>query len=208
MLTALDATFLELEQADPSAHMHIGAVLVFAPPARGGPPALPEVRRRLALRLDALPRLRQRLSEATVGGRSFPCWEPDPASPGGATELGLGGRLLLAPPRSGPSAVGGRDPRGLEDGAVTGERLQCEQRLDPPDPSASDQHARPVIAHGSEGRRAPWALHRRLSVRSHRRSTHAATPEPSSPVRARPGSHRPGSRRDRPARQRRAGRAS
>ena len=26
-LTALDATFLELEEADESAHMHIGAVL-------------------------------------------------------------------------------------------------------------------------------------------------------------------------------------
>jgi diacylglycerol O-acyltransferase / wax synthase len=99
-LTALDATFLELEQADPSAHMHIGAVLVFAPPAHGGPPALPEVRRRLALRLDALPRFRQRLSEPTVGGRSFPRWEPDPSfdlghhvrraalpAPGDATEL-------------------------------------------------------------------------------------------------------------------------
>jgi len=99
-LTALDATFLELEQADPSAHMHIGAVLVFAPPARGGPPALSEVRRRLELRLDALPRFRQRLSEPTVGGRSFPRWEPDPCfdvdhhvrraalpAPGGATEL-------------------------------------------------------------------------------------------------------------------------
>lgn len=35
LLTPLDATFLEFEQADPSAHMHIGALMVFDPrPAR------------------------------------------------------------------------------------------------------------------------------------------------------------------------------
>ena len=38
-LSALDATFLELEQADLGAHMHIGAVLIFEPRA-GGPPPL------------------------------------------------------------------------------------------------------------------------------------------------------------------------
>jgi hypothetical protein len=31
-LTPLDATFLELEEADPSAQMHIGAIMVFDPP--------------------------------------------------------------------------------------------------------------------------------------------------------------------------------
>ena len=35
-LSALDATFLELEQADPAAHMHIGAVMVFAPMTAAG----------------------------------------------------------------------------------------------------------------------------------------------------------------------------
>lgn len=98
-LSALDATFLELEQADASAHMHIGAVLVFAP-RTGGAPATREVRRRLALRLDALPRYRQRLSHPNVGGTAFPHWEPDPGfdldhhvrraalpAPGGASEL-------------------------------------------------------------------------------------------------------------------------
>jgi hypothetical protein len=30
-LNALDATFLELEEADPSAHMHIGGVMIFEP---------------------------------------------------------------------------------------------------------------------------------------------------------------------------------
>jgi WS/DGAT/MGAT family acyltransferase len=96
-LTALDATFLELEQADASAHMHIGAVLVFA---GGPPPALADIRERLTLRLDALPRFRQRLSSPVVGGVRFPRWEPDPLfdlehhvrraalpTPGGPSEL-------------------------------------------------------------------------------------------------------------------------
>ena len=83
-LTALDATFLELEQADPAAHMHIGAVMVFAPPAGGGPPSLEEVRHRLALRLDALPRFRQRLSQPDRGGDRLPA---------------LGGRPGLRPRR-------------------------------------------------------------------------------------------------------------
>jgi len=98
-LSALDATFLELEQADESAHMHIGAVLVFERRS-GGAPATDEVRRRLALRLDALPRYRQRLSHPQVGGTAFPHWEPDTGfdldhhvrraalpAPGGASEL-------------------------------------------------------------------------------------------------------------------------
>jgi diacylglycerol O-acyltransferase / wax synthase len=78
-LSALDATFLELEQADASAHMHIGAVLVFAPRPDGSVPTLDDIRHRLALRLDALPRYRQRLSEPKVGGLRWPAWEPDPA---------------------------------------------------------------------------------------------------------------------------------
>jgi WS/DGAT/MGAT family acyltransferase len=96
-LSALDATFLELEQADASAHMHIGAVLVFA---EGPPPALADIRERLTLRLDGLPRFRQRLSSPVVGGVRFPHWEPDPLfdlahhvrraalpTPGGPSEL-------------------------------------------------------------------------------------------------------------------------
>jgi len=42
-LAPLDATFLELEDADRSAHMHIGAILVFEGPA----PGLDELRARL-----------------------------------------------------------------------------------------------------------------------------------------------------------------
>ena len=75
-LTALDATFLELEEADQSAHMHIGAVMVFEPPPRGRAPDIAEVCAHLESRLDALPRFSQRLSEPKTGGLSWPTWEP------------------------------------------------------------------------------------------------------------------------------------
>jgi WS/DGAT/MGAT family acyltransferase len=76
-LSPLDATFLELEDADPTAHMHIGGVLVFDPLPGGGIPTLTRVRRHLERRLDALPRYRQRLSRRTTGGLHWPEWEPD-----------------------------------------------------------------------------------------------------------------------------------
>ena len=47
-LSPLDATFLELEQADESAHMHIGGVLVFDPLPDGGPPSREELCQHLA----------------------------------------------------------------------------------------------------------------------------------------------------------------
>ena len=72
-LTPLDATFLELEEADDSAHMHIGAVLVFDPPD-DGPPSLADLRLRVDERLPALPRYRQRLSEPQTGGLRWPAW--------------------------------------------------------------------------------------------------------------------------------------
>ena len=49
-LTALDATFLELEEADQSAHMHIGAVITLAP---GPAPSPADVGADLDSRLDA-----------------------------------------------------------------------------------------------------------------------------------------------------------
>ncbi len=77
-LTALDATFLELEEVDDSAHMHIGGVLVFEPaPGRSGAPPIEEIRERLAARLGELPRFRHRLSEPRTGGLHWPSWVPD-----------------------------------------------------------------------------------------------------------------------------------
>jgi diacylglycerol O-acyltransferase / wax synthase len=76
-LSPLDATFLELEDADTTAHMHIGAVLVFDPLPGGGTPTLARVRRHLERRMDALPRYRHRLSRRATGGLSWPEWEPD-----------------------------------------------------------------------------------------------------------------------------------
>ena len=78
-LTALDATFLELEEADESAHMHTGVIMVFDPRPDGGSPSHEEVCQYLASRLGQLPRYGQRLSEPHTGGMSWPEWEDDPA---------------------------------------------------------------------------------------------------------------------------------
>jgi diacylglycerol O-acyltransferase / wax synthase len=98
-LTALDATFLELEEADEAAHMHIGGVMVFEP-RPGTPPSLRRLCTHLEDRLGALPRYRCRLSEPHTGGLRWPSWEPDPGfqvedhvrhaalpAPGGDAEL-------------------------------------------------------------------------------------------------------------------------
>ncbi len=76
-LTALDATFLELEQSDDGAHMHIGGAMIFEALPSGGAPTLEEVREHLLGRLGMLPRYRQRLSEPRTGGLSWPTWETD-----------------------------------------------------------------------------------------------------------------------------------
>jgi diacylglycerol O-acyltransferase len=76
-LSPLDATFLELEQADESVHMHIGGALVFDPRPHGSVPSLEEVREHLDLRLGRLPRYRRKLSEPRTGGLRWPAWEDD-----------------------------------------------------------------------------------------------------------------------------------
>jgi WS/DGAT/MGAT family acyltransferase len=76
-LSALDATFLELEQEDPSAHMHIGGLLVFDPRPDGSIPSIDELVAHLDARLGDLPRYHQRLSETRVHGLRFPAWELD-----------------------------------------------------------------------------------------------------------------------------------
>ncbi len=75
-LTALDATFLELEDLDDGALMSIGGTMVFDPlPA--GAPTLDELRARLSARLAALPRYTQRLSSPHVPAWSWPQWVED-----------------------------------------------------------------------------------------------------------------------------------
>ena len=76
-LTALDATFLELEQQDEGALMSIGGVSVFDPVPGGGAPPIEEVCANLDARLDALPRYSQRLSSARTGGLGWPQWTDD-----------------------------------------------------------------------------------------------------------------------------------
>jgi WS/DGAT/MGAT family acyltransferase len=98
-LTPLDATFLELEEADDAAHMHIGSVAVFEQ-HRGAPPTLDRLRRHLETRLSVLPHYRCRLSEPHTGGLHWPAWIEDPdfdiaehvseaklPAPGGEAEL-------------------------------------------------------------------------------------------------------------------------
>jgi diacylglycerol O-acyltransferase / wax synthase len=76
-LNALDATFLELEQLDEGATMHIGGVMVFDPLPDGGIPSLEAVCADTAARLARLPRYSQRLSSERTGGLAWPHWEED-----------------------------------------------------------------------------------------------------------------------------------
>ncbi len=76
-LTALDATFLELEEADASAHMHIGGVMLLDPQPGGGAPPIDVIRRDVVDRLPDLPRYSQRLSSPHTGGLHWPSWEED-----------------------------------------------------------------------------------------------------------------------------------
>src|ERR1700751_5736161 len=99
-LTALDATFLELEQLDEGALMSIGGVLVFGPVPDGGAPSIEQVCASLGPRLGQLPRYSQRLSSPRTGGFAWPQWIDDERfdmrahvgraalpPPGGAAEL-------------------------------------------------------------------------------------------------------------------------
>lgn len=76
-LSALDATFLELEERNEGALMGIGGVMVFDPLPGGGTPSLEEVCAGVASRLDALPRYSQRLSSPRVGRFAWPRWVSD-----------------------------------------------------------------------------------------------------------------------------------
>lgn len=99
-LTMLDTMFLELEQFDESAHMHIGAALVFDPLPGGGTPDIAALREHVAERIKMLPRFTQRLSSSQAGPLTWLTWEPAEAfdldshlhratlpAPGGEAEL-------------------------------------------------------------------------------------------------------------------------
>lgn len=76
-LSALDATFLELEEQDQGALMSVGGVLVFDAPSSGEAPTVDELVEYLAPRLGQLPRYSQRLSAPRTGGWSWPRWVED-----------------------------------------------------------------------------------------------------------------------------------
>lgn len=99
-LTILDTMFLELEQVDATAHMHIGAALIFAPLPEGGAPDFEELRDFMGARIGLLPRFAQKLSAPEAGPLTWLTWEPDPGfditahlrhatlpAPGGEAEL-------------------------------------------------------------------------------------------------------------------------
>ncbi len=99
-LTPLDAAFLELEEGDDSAHMHIGWAMVFEPLPGGGAPSVGHLRELLDQRLELLPQFRRHLSSPRTGRFTWPVWEDDPdfdvanhvrhatlPAPGGADEL-------------------------------------------------------------------------------------------------------------------------
>ena len=76
-LSALDATFLELEQVHHGALMSIGGTMVFDA-VDGRTPGVEELREVLAARIGALPRYTQRLSTVRTGRFALPHWEADP----------------------------------------------------------------------------------------------------------------------------------
>jgi diacylglycerol O-acyltransferase / wax synthase len=77
-LSPLDAVFLELEQADEAAHMHIGWAMIFDPPPGGARPSLERLRSQVRERISERSILRRRLSSPRIDSLSLPIWLPDP----------------------------------------------------------------------------------------------------------------------------------
>lgn len=75
-LSMLDTMFLELEQFDETAHMHIGAALIFDPLPGGGTPDITEFRDHMRARVGILPRFSQQLSGPHAGPLTWLTWEP------------------------------------------------------------------------------------------------------------------------------------
>src|SRR3954451_17627258 len=73
-LSALDASFLDVETA--SAHMHVGWAAAFDPPDDRSAPSFEQLRDHIARRLQRAPRYRRRLECVPLGvGR--PVWVDD-----------------------------------------------------------------------------------------------------------------------------------
>lgn len=75
-LSMLDTMFLELEQFDDAAHMHIGAALIFDPLPDGGTPDISVLRDHLRERVGTLPRFTQQLSGPHAGPLKWLTWKP------------------------------------------------------------------------------------------------------------------------------------
>ena len=71
----LDTMFLELEQADDAAHMHIGAALIFDPLPGGGTPDTEEFLDHMRGRAEMVPRFAQQLSGPHAGPLRWLTWE-------------------------------------------------------------------------------------------------------------------------------------
>ncbi|MCL2769035.1 MAG: wax ester/triacylglycerol synthase family O-acyltransferase, partial [Solirubrobacterales bacterium] len=71
-LTAVDASFLH--QEGPSAHMHVGGLVII----EGPPPGVGELQEQIRRRLHLVPRYRQKLAHTSLdSGR--PVWVDDPS---------------------------------------------------------------------------------------------------------------------------------
>jgi len=77
-LSPLDATFLEIEEGDRAAHMHLGWAMVFDRLPGGSRPSLERLRAQAQDRLEDFSVLRRRLSTPRIEGFSLPVWLPDP----------------------------------------------------------------------------------------------------------------------------------
>ncbi|MGN6216314.1 MAG: wax ester/triacylglycerol synthase family O-acyltransferase [Solirubrobacterales bacterium] len=77
-LSPLDATLLEIEEADETTHMHIGWAMTFDPLPEGRRPSLEKLRDQVRARLGEVSLLRRRLSMPRVGKLALPVWLPDP----------------------------------------------------------------------------------------------------------------------------------
>ena len=172
-LTALDASFLHLEDA--SAHMHVASVMLF----EGDPPPYDELLANIERRLHLVPRYRQKLAFVPFGpgppalGRRSP---PEPALPRALDRPALSGqRGAAARPRRARVRPAAR-PRQAALGAVARRRRRGRPlRAAREDPSrARRRHL---------GRR-----HRQRAVRHLARPGRAARPGPAlaSPPRAVP----------------------